>query len=111
MRFHIGQRVKKTRGALNVGVTGVVVEVGLRVIGPSGKLNDMRVRADSAWTGASSGLPKRAGVPGFARSGDWEPILPEGAAPSTWDACLWRPDGSHKRVAEEGRAIALRVLL
>lgn len=42
-----------------------------------------------------------------------EPILPEGHQPTTWSECLWRPDGSHKteKVAEEGRAIALRSIL
>lgn len=46
-------------------------------------------------------------------SSDLEPILPEGHQPTTWSECLWRPDGSHKteKVAEEGRAIALRSIL
>lgn len=60
------------------------------------------------------GYGKQNGGALFAYA-EWqlEPILPEGQQPTTWSECLWRPDGSHKteKVAEEGRAIALRSIL
>jgi hypothetical protein len=93
MNLRIGQRVKKVRGPNNVGVTGVVIGTDLdirkggRYITHDGREFtadhdcDIKVRVDAPVRGAT-GRTLPAGSKVGASSDFWEPILPEGAAPS-----------------------------
>lgn len=92
-KFFVGQRVRKVRG-LCTGLTGVVAEID------PGDPRGLGVRADGPGVGLNADdceRPFAAGEIIFGRPDEHEPILPEGTQPSTWDACIWKPE--HLRVA------------
>lgn len=101
-KFFVGQRVKKVSGG-NLGLEGVVV--GLFTFGPGDDLTcpirgnklrltnrwDLQVVYDHAWTNVS-GVVMSSDTIAYCLQDSHEPILPEGAQPSTWEQCLWQPD-------------------
>lgn len=87
----VGQRVKKARGDMNVGVTGVVVRVGYWPKGdPDGRGNiynrdyDMGVQVDSPYTSEIGGGMIPRGNEVAALQSEWEPIVPGGSEPSRY---------------------------
>lgn len=73
MKFRIGQRVKKVRGRVNVGLTGVVVGSADWLRG-DGLRHDIEIRFDSAWRDFFSGGLHPATRICSAVSAEWEPI-------------------------------------
>lgn len=84
MAYKIGTRVKKVRGYGNVGLTGVVC-VGPTVNGMTLDMSvenaNMYIRMDSEWIN-QYGSKFPALTVGMSNSSNWEPIIPDGAAPS-----------------------------
>ncbi len=95
MTYKIGTRVKKVRGDMNVGATGVVttldtcspgvqraVQAVRRLLG-DGKwqkhFGDLFVRMDNAWQSPTGHQP--AGKTSIGYSDQWEPIIPDGHQP------------------------------
>jgi hypothetical protein len=102
-KFFVGQRVR----VVGAGASRCLIGMETVIAAPAREALGL---GDEKYFGYPTKLTNVCGIPFVARP-DWlEPILSEGSAPSTWDACLWRPDGSHKKVAEEGRAVALRAV-
>ena len=74
--YKIGTRIKKVRGRLNVGVTGIVVGGYIHPVNVEDGC-DIVVKPDTVsadyWTG------KKDASPGATKSCNWEPIIPEGS--------------------------------
>lgn len=105
-RFFVGQRVRivyTTQHHEFLGVETRIVGFGYWPANGKNRLIDATCRVDLPPFGKNKAV--------VVAECQLEPILPEGQQPTTWSECLWRPDGSHKKVAEEGRAIALRSIL
>lgn len=81
MSYKIGTRIKKVRGAVNVGTTGIV-HPGPTTNGHTLKYStidsDIYVRVDQAVVSVS-GNTIPAGLVVMVRSHDWEPIIPPGS--------------------------------
>lgn len=85
MTHKIGTRVKKVRGAYNVDSTGIVVDHNPSVLEfwrRRGFSVDIAVRHDCSWISVFNGTTQPAGSKCVTDSAEWEPILPEGSAPS-----------------------------
>jgi hypothetical protein len=85
-------------GPMNVdnrGLTGIVVPASMALYDPLPEWQcDMVVRVDRAYKGAS-GLMTPAGTCVWTRGDRWEPIIPEGAMPGSWEECVWKPETSN----------------
>lgn len=111
-KFKIGQRVKKVRGSSNIGITGVVV--GLYCMEPGSYPNgtpfweninarllrssDVQIKMDQSWKSTSGSHTYEAATVSYGNSEEWEPIIPDGSAPSTWEECLWQPEENKEKV-------------
>ena len=78
MGYRVGTRVRKVSGKRSIGVTGIVsagpTSDGLEMFGPY----DMFVLVHEPWIGAN-GAPQPADTVALTISGQWEPIIPNGA--------------------------------
>lgn len=102
-KFFVGQRVKKVRGRVNVGFTGVVVALGFFPKGPSSPGFhraddcDIRVRFDTDWRN-KEGATLPASHPAFGLASQYEPAY-DGNEVVSWESCLWMPEPQQERVS------------
>lgn len=90
--FRPGQRIKKVRGSANIGMTALFVDY--RPYPNCDPRFDWDCRIELEHDAISTeGKVAPRGCVGNAISSDWEPIIPEGMQPTTWDKCLWQPEG------------------
>jgi hypothetical protein len=80
MKFSVGQRIKKVRGDYSIGATAVALRYDeLR----PGRFN-LWIRVDRAAYATRCGYTREvpAGTEGITDPALWEPIIPDGSAPS-----------------------------
>lgn len=78
-----GTRVKKVRGEVGIGTTGVVVGDSPESVQKSSPGWTMSVRIDGPWV-SNYGWNHPSGSIAYCRPYDWEPIIPSGHQPSTF---------------------------
>ena len=85
--FKIGQRIKKVSGKIGLGATAVF---NGEVLQPT---SDSQVDGSAKLSkGVVFGtLVFNAGELVNICVSQWEPIVPDGAQPAQWEACLWQP--------------------
>lgn len=102
MTHKVGTRVKLVRmaqrtppgGIDNRGLTGVVVPASHAKYKPNPSWGcDTVVRVDTAYKSAN-GRVVPAGTCVWTNGDRWEPIIPEGAMPGSWEECVWKPETS-----------------
>ncbi len=84
--FRVGMRVKLVAPtqSCHVGFTGVIKALFAERHHVSGRLID----CDVDWDQRLQGL-----TVSYTHTSRLEPILPESMQPTTWDKCLWQPEG------------------
>lgn len=98
--LRVGMRVKKVRGSHNVGATARVVETD------PGREFDIRLKAETRMVAIRGPRAGQIVLPGdawaWSRSGEWEPILPEGWRTVEWSDCLWQPESERVPIYANG---------
>ena len=94
-KFFIGQRVKKVRGSGNVGSQAIVVGLGVFTHDSKGRClshpHTVRVQWFGDWIN-SLGDKQPASLLAFDMLENFDPVVPDGMQPVSWEECLWQPD-------------------